>query len=150
VAVISGPDACGGHFREHRVVCLPDFQGVGIGNRLSEFVASLYATRKRYFSRTSHPGMIRHRMKSPIWTCVSRPGFTSRHSRGLLAKTGSTRRLTASFRYVGPPCPDDARRLGVVRSRTAQPQRPKAVASRPTPAGLGALARIAVQGDLAR
>ena len=36
---------------------------------------SLYATRKRYFSRTSHPGMIRHRMRSPNWTCVSRPGF---------------------------------------------------------------------------
>jgi len=115
-AVISGPDSHGGHFREHRLVCLPDFQGVGIGNVLSEFVASLYAARKRYFSRTSHPGMIRHRMISANWICVSRPGFKSRHSRGALAKTGSTRRLAASFRYAGPPRADEARGFGILRT----------------------------------
>jgi hypothetical protein len=115
-AVISGPDSYGGHFREHRVVCLPDFQGVGIGNALSEFVASLYAARKRYFSRTSHPGMIRHRMKSADWTCVSRPGFKSRHTCGALARTGTTRRLAASFRFVGRPRADEARRLGIVKN----------------------------------
>jgi hypothetical protein len=115
-AVISGPDAYGGHFREHRVVCLPDFQGVGIGNALSDFVASLYATRKRYFSRTSHPGMIRHRMKSANWRCISRSGFKSRHSRDALAKTGSARRLAASFQFVGPPRADEAVRFGIVRN----------------------------------
>jgi Acetyltransferase (GNAT) family len=102
VAVISGPGPRGGHFREHRLVCLPDFQGVGIGNALSEFVASLYASRKRYFSRTSHPGMIRHRIQSANWICISRPGFKSRHTRAAFAKTGSARRLAASFRFVGP------------------------------------------------
>ena len=117
-AVISGPDSRGGHFREHRVVCLPDFQGVGIGNALSEFVASLYATRKRYFSRTSHPGMIRHRLRSPNWRCISRPGFAARHAQHTFAKTGSARRLAASFRFVGPPRPEDAVRLGVLRSMT--------------------------------
>ncbi|HET6327809.1 MAG TPA: GNAT family N-acetyltransferase [Planctomycetaceae bacterium] len=115
-AVISGPDSHGGHFREHRVVCLPDFQGVGIGNALSEFVASLYASRKRYFSRTSHPGMIRHRMQSPLWTCIARPGFKSRHTRATFARTGSTCRLAASFRFIGPPRPDEARRFGIVRT----------------------------------
>ncbi|HEV8000880.1 MAG TPA: GNAT family N-acetyltransferase [Planctomycetaceae bacterium] len=113
-AVISGPDAHGGHFREHRVVCLPDFQGVGIGNALSEFVASLYVSRKRYFSRTSHPGMIRHRMRSSDWTCLSQPGFKPRHTRAAFAKTGSTRRLAASFRFVGPPRSDEARRFGIL------------------------------------
>jgi hypothetical protein len=130
-AVISGPDSCGGHFREHRVVCLPDFQGVGIGNTLSEFVASLYASRKRYFSRTSHPGMIRHRMKSANWTCVSRPGFKSRHSRGALAKTGSTRRLAASFRFVGPPRADEARRFGIVGAIAVPRQGPSTIGLTP-------------------
>jgi ABC-type lipoprotein export system ATPase subunit len=32
------PGHHGGWWREHRTVCLPDFQGVGIGNTLSEFV----------------------------------------------------------------------------------------------------------------
>jgi hypothetical protein len=113
-AVISGPGPRGGHFREHRVVCLPDFQGVGIGNALSEFVASLYATRKRYFSRTSHPGMIRHRLRSPNWTCVSRPAFAPRHSRNGLARRGSSARLAASFRFVGPPRAAEAREFGVL------------------------------------
>jgi hypothetical protein len=130
-AVISGPDSRGGHFREHRVVCLPDFQGVGIGNALSEFVASLYATRKRYFSRTSHPGMIRHRMKSAKWTCVSRPGFMSRHTRGALAKTGSTRRLAASFRFAGPPRADEARRFGIVRAMAVPRQGPSTIGLTP-------------------
>jgi hypothetical protein len=36
--------------------CLPDFQGVGIDNAMSEFVASLFvATGKPHFSSTSHP-----------------------------------------------------------------------------------------------
>jgi Acetyltransferase (GNAT) family len=115
VAVISGPGPRGGHFREHRLVCLPDFQGVGIGNALSEFVAGLYASRKRYFSRTSHPGMIRHRIQSANWICISRPGFKSRHTRAAFAKTGSARRLAASFRFVGPTRADEARRFGIAQ-----------------------------------
>lgn len=113
-AVISGPGPRGGHFREHRVVCLPDFQGVGIGNALSEFVASLYATRKRYFSRTSHPGMIRHRLRSPNWICVARPGFAAPHSHRGMARRGSAGRLAASFRYIGPRRPAAARQFGIL------------------------------------
>jgi GNAT superfamily N-acetyltransferase len=132
-AVISGPDAHGGHFREHRVVCLPDYQGVGIGNSLSEFVASLYASRKRYFSRTSHPGMIRHRMRSPLWTCIARPGFKSRHTRATFARTGSTCRLAASFRFVGLSRPDDARRFGIARTSKSPRLRVGLVAHRYQP-----------------
>ena len=47
-------------WREHRTVCLPDFQGVGIGNALSEFVAGVMrATGKRFGSTTSNLAMIR-------------------------------------------------------------------------------------------
>jgi hypothetical protein len=104
---------------------------VGLGNVLSEFVASLYAARKRYFSRTSHPGMIRHRMTSDNWICVSRPGFKSRHSRGALAKTGSTRRLAASFRYMGLPRMDEARRFGIARAMAVPRQRPSTIGLTP-------------------
>jgi hypothetical protein len=121
-AVISGPDSAGGHFREHRIVCLPDYQGVGVGNALSEFVAGLYATRKRYFSRTSHPGMIRHRMNSRNWICISPPGFAARHARSSFAKTGSARRLAASFRFTARPRADEAMQFWIVKTRASDRQ----------------------------
>jgi energy-coupling factor transporter ATP-binding protein EcfA2 len=60
VAALPFPHPTRPGWREHRCVCLPDFQGLGIGNALSEFVASLYATPRRpYRSVTSHPAMMR-------------------------------------------------------------------------------------------
>jgi hypothetical protein len=59
-------------------VCLPDFQGVGIGNAMSEFVAAIYkATGKPYTSTTSHPAMIHHRAKSPLWRMSRKPGLNA-------------------------------------------------------------------------
>lgn len=113
-------------WREHRTVCLPDFQGVGIGNALSEFVAGVMkATGKRYGSTTSNPAMIRHRMRSPLWRCLRAPSLTAREvgrrtskSKQLgqrrLFKTRAFNRLTAGFEYLGPPRVEDARKLGVI------------------------------------
>ena len=95
-------------WREHRTVCLPDFQGVGIGSAMSDFVASLFvATGKPYFSRTSHPAMIRHRLNSPRWKMLRQPGMVSRSgmtSRDTtqMGETVSRGRNTAGFEYVGP------------------------------------------------
>ncbi|HZL35123.1 MAG TPA: hypothetical protein VFC78_07425, partial [Tepidisphaeraceae bacterium] len=108
-------------WREHRTVCLPDFQGVGIGSAMSAFVASLFvATGKPYFSTTGHPALIRQRAASPLWQMRRRPGMVSRIGKTGLGKTGmgdalSLGRLTAGFEYVGPGRADEARRLGVVR-----------------------------------
>ena len=112
VAVLPFPHPTHPGWREHRCVCLPDFQGVGIGHALSEFVASLYAAgRKPYRSTTSHPGMIAHRRRSPLWRMTRRPSPGVRQ-RGL-ESAGSFGRLVASFRYVGPKRGDDARKFGV-------------------------------------
>jgi GNAT superfamily N-acetyltransferase len=97
-----------GVWREHRTVVLPDFQGVGIGNALSEWLGGyLKSWGIRFTSVTSHPAMIRHRNKSPLWR-MKRFGHLKAHKRkvlrqiGMLADTSSTSRLTASFEYVGP------------------------------------------------
>ncbi|HEY2586220.1 MAG TPA: GNAT family N-acetyltransferase [Tepidisphaeraceae bacterium] len=109
-------------WREHRLVCLPDFQGVGIGSALSDFVASCYvATGKPYFSTTSHPAMIHHRAKSPLWKMHRAPAPVSRHARSsrdttCMADSNSRGRVTAGFEYVGPPRLRDAWRLGVARA----------------------------------
>lgn len=107
-------------WREHRAVCLPDFQGVGIGNALSAFVASLFtATGRPYFSTTSHPSMIRHRAASPLWRMTRRPGMVSKIGCSGAGQTGmaaalSTERITAGFEYAGPARSEEARRLGVL------------------------------------
>jgi energy-coupling factor transporter ATP-binding protein EcfA2 len=113
--VLHAPNRRGGCWREHRTVGLPDFQGVGIGNALSEFVASLFvATGKNYTSRTSHPSMIAHRRRSPLWICTRRLGFKSPHRLANFGKSTSAARLCASFRFAGPANKEAARRFGVV------------------------------------
>jgi energy-coupling factor transporter ATP-binding protein EcfA2 len=94
--------------REHRTVTLPDFQGVGIGNRVSEFCAGIYtAVGIRALSTTSHPGMIGYRHASPVWRTLSLPklhspdGNTKSTNRSMRVKRATTR-LTAGFEYVGP------------------------------------------------
>lgn len=55
-------------WREHRVVVLPDYQGMGIGNKLSETIAQAYREKGcQYFAKTSNPRMGEHRDKSPLW-----------------------------------------------------------------------------------
>jgi len=39
-------------WREHRTVCLPEFQGIGIGSAISEFVAISTSPRPTYYSAT--------------------------------------------------------------------------------------------------
>jgi GNAT superfamily N-acetyltransferase len=104
-------------WREHRTVCLPDFQGVGIGHALAEFVASIYvATGKPYFSRSSHPAILRHRANSPLWRMIRGPGLVRPIGKSGIEQTGlqqtlSAMRLTAGFEYVGPPRRESANRL---------------------------------------
>ena len=113
-AVIYFPHPARPGWREHRTVCLPDFQGVGLGVAMSEFVAGAYrATGRPYFSTTSHPALIRHRCRSPLWRVTRKPTTPARPHTSRLAATGSLGRLTAGFEYVGPPRWEDAKRLGI-------------------------------------
>ena len=119
-AVISFPHPIRPGWREHRTVCLPDFQGIGIGSTLAEWVASLFiATGKPYFSTSGHPAVIRHRIKSPHWKMCRKPGMVSAMGASGIKKTGqaaalSMGRFTAGFEYVGPPREAEARAMGVI------------------------------------
>lgn len=60
-------------FREHRLVVHPDYQGLGIGPKLSELVAQHYVDNgKRYFSKTSHPRLGGYRDQSDKWKPTSK------------------------------------------------------------------------------
>lgn len=98
--------------REHRTVCLPDYQGVGIGNALSNYVAAMCrALGFKYQSQTSHPAMMRSRAKSMVWKMIALPNSTSksmpkRPGIGLDQAKGDfdrPMRLRATFEYIGPP-----------------------------------------------
>jgi ABC-type nitrate/sulfonate/bicarbonate transport system ATPase subunit len=120
-AVLHYPHPSRPGYRGHRTVCLPDYQGVGIGNAMSEFVASLFvATGKPYRSVTGNPAMIRHRCRSSLWKMIRKPSLNNGMMKNSplpnikkFSETGATNRYTASFEYVGPSRPDDARRFGL-------------------------------------
>ncbi len=89
--------------REHRTVTLPDFQGVGIGNALSDAVASLWrGLGYRALSTTTHPAMIASRRRSPNWRLKRAPSLAAGRERTLTTLKHATTRLTAGFEYVGP------------------------------------------------
>jgi hypothetical protein len=96
---------CYGGKREHRTVCLPDYQGVGIGHALSSFCASLWVgLGYRALSTTTHPAFIAARLKSPHWRLTRVPALAS--SADETRRPGmrhADTRLTAGFEYVGPP-----------------------------------------------
>jgi ABC-type phosphate transport system ATPase subunit len=85
----------------HRLVVLPDYQGIGIGLKLLNEIGYLYKKEKhRYTIVTSSPSLINALKVSEQWTC--------KHLGRLIAKTGkihgtndknsnSKHRITASF-----------------------------------------------------
>jgi GNAT superfamily N-acetyltransferase len=103
--------------REHRTVTLPDYQGIGIGNALSDLIASLWrGLGYRATSTTTHPAMIRARLKSQNWRLARAPSLAGGHEGRL---RHATTRLTAGFVYVGPPLP---RRLALGLLGSEQPR----------------------------
>lgn len=99
-------------WRIHRVVCLPDYQGVGIGMALCEFTSSILRQRaKAVFMTTAHPAVVAHCARSPVWNMRRNAGFVAKQgptkTHHGLARTMATTRLTAGFEFVGPPAAGD-------------------------------------------
>jgi hypothetical protein len=120
-------------FRGHRTVCLPDFQGVGIGNALQDFVASVFtAIGWRYVIVASHPAVIRSMAASAVWDMSRKPGFVPQPGQSKTGSYGrsngrrsaaahSQLRRTASFTYVGPHAAAD--QVAALASDLPRPKR---------------------------
>ena len=80
--------------RVHRVVVMPDFQGIGVGLRLLEFIGKKYINDKfRYTIVTSAPSLINYFKKSINWICRAY-GRNKQHACG-----NSQTRITTSWEY---------------------------------------------------
>jgi len=92
------------YYRVSRLVVLPDYQGIGIGKRLLNFIAELYTSKTKlpFYLVTSNPQLIRGELGN--WV-IKRVGHSS-HGKGNtrinqeLAKSTSRGRLTVSLKYV--------------------------------------------------
>jgi GNAT superfamily N-acetyltransferase len=88
--------------RLHRLVVLPDYQGVGIGSRLLDFCASRYFTAGyRMFARFSHPALIASLERNSKWKLLDAGSRSPLHE-GIdkMNESGSNRRYTTGWEYV--------------------------------------------------
>ncbi len=96
-------------WREHRTVVLPDFQGLGIGVRISDAMATIFLREGcRFFSKTAHPRMGEYRNNSPLWRPTSK-NMKARKDYNHNRKTKESAykhlhmgRITYSHEFTGP------------------------------------------------
>jgi GNAT superfamily N-acetyltransferase len=121
-AILPFPHATRPGWRVHRIVCSPDFQGVGLGSAMANYISSIYrATGKPVFITSSHPAVIRAYNKSPLWAMRRPPSMTAKRGRTSSLRRGiertlATARITAGFEYVGPAMPTDQAEKFIGRS----------------------------------
>ena len=96
-----------GKWRGHRLVVLPDYQGLGLGVRFSDVVAKMFLDRGlRYFSKTAHPRMGEYRQSSKKWRATATNLADRSKSKGNKTKWWKhmkldTKRICYSHEYIG-------------------------------------------------
>jgi GNAT superfamily N-acetyltransferase len=92
------------YYRVTRLVVLPDYQGIGVGKRLLNFIAELYTsqTKMPFYILTSNPQLIRGNLGN--WK-ISRFGHASQGRSNTRINNGlrsslSRNRITVSLQYV--------------------------------------------------
>jgi GNAT superfamily N-acetyltransferase len=92
------------YYRVTRLVVLPDYQGLGVGKRLLNFIAELYTsqTKMPFYILTSNPQIIRGNLGN--WK-ISRFGHASKGKGNTKINDGirsslSRKRITVTLQYV--------------------------------------------------
>ena len=89
-------------FRLNRTVVLPDFQGMGIGSKASEFISSIL--NGRVYTKTVNPALGEYRALSEKWKATSKNGKTLRGQKKELGENVWTtkKRPSYCYEYIGP------------------------------------------------
>ena len=97
-------------YRSHRLVVLPDFQGLGIGTKINDFFGKYYLNKGlRYCMRTTHLKLINHMLNDKNWhpttnnnkNNVTRAIHNMKYA-NLMTDQKMLERICASYEYVGP------------------------------------------------
>jgi ABC-type lipoprotein export system ATPase subunit/GNAT superfamily N-acetyltransferase len=81
----------------HRLVILPDYQGVGIGIKFLNEIGYIYKKQKfRFTIVTSSPSLINSLKKNKLWNCYHF-GRTGGGNKLKVAENNKSKRITASF-----------------------------------------------------
>lgn len=100
IAIIPHPGMVQNAYRIHRLVILPDYQGLGIGKKLLEQMTYLYASKgATMYIRTSHIKLANALLNSKEWVETQRSG-TQSPQYGVLWEVINDR-IAYSFKYVG-------------------------------------------------
>jgi len=84
----------------HRLVVLPDYQGLGIGHKFSSFIADMYKKNGyRFIITSSTKSLYKQRSLDKKWI-ITRKGRTT-NSAGVLKNTNSQNKYTYSYEYIG-------------------------------------------------
>ena len=95
------------YYRVSRLVVLPDYQGIGVGKRLLNFVAELYTSQTKipFYILTSNPQIIRGNMKNWRLTRFGHAckGKENTQMNNDIRDSLSRKRLTVSLQYIPAP-----------------------------------------------
>ena len=89
-------------FKTHRLVVLPEFQGIGLGRILTDEIAFLYTENgKRFREITSHPARIASHKKNNNWVCCHQGRQINKSKTGNGVGGLSKNRFTTSWEFIG-------------------------------------------------
>ena len=90
-------------FRDSRIVVLPDFQGMGIGSHISNFLGGVFkGMGAKYFTKTIHPALGEYRAKSNKWEATNHNGKIRKDKKSEGDKYLSLKqRASYCYKYVG-------------------------------------------------
>lgn len=84
--------------RSHRLIVLPDYQGVGIGIKFVNYIANYYVKKGfKFLATLSQPALIQARKKDPNWVMTSFGRIPRvKQNKGLIS---SSNRITTSWSF---------------------------------------------------
>ena len=105
IGILVGKTDCKKSFRESRLVVLPDYQGIGIGSKISEFTASICKSiSSNYYTKTVNPALGEYRLKSKNWNPTGHNGKYRLHEQTDKLKYKTLRQqIHYCHKYVGEP-----------------------------------------------
>ena len=87
--------------RGHRLVVLPDYQGLGIGHKFSTHIAELYKKNNYRFRITSSTkSLFYQRVKDPKWIVTDKSRKKNHTGLGN-GNSGSQNKITYTYEYIG-------------------------------------------------